>query len=165
VAYKYLADAWRRPEGSYVEEVMRQRVILWRKEPSIVRVDKPTRLDRARKLGYKAKSGYVIVRVRVRRSGFSKPRPTSGRRPKRIGVKKLKLAKSLRLVAEERAARRFPNLEILNSYWIWEDGLYKWFEIIMADRVLLPELKIGKGRGRALRGLTSAGRKVRGLIA
>ncbi len=164
MAYKYMAEAWKRPDKSYVEDLMKQRVIAWRREPAIVRIDKPTRIDRARRLGYKAKRGYVIVRVRVRRSGFRKPRPRSGRRPKRMGVEKIKLAKSLRLIAEERAARRYPNLEVLNSYWVWEDGLYKWFEVIMVDRTLLPELRLGKGRGRVFRGLTSAGRKVRGLL-
>ena len=164
MAYKYLADAWKRPEASYIKETMQQRVISWRKDPALVRVEKPTRLDRARRLGYKAKKGYVVVRVRVRRSGFRKPRPRSGRRPKRMGVTKLKLAKSMKLIAEERAARRFPNLEVLNSYWVWEDGVYKWFEVLMVDRTLLPELNLGKGRGRAFRGLTSSGRKVRGLL-
>jgi len=159
-----LADAWRKPEESYVKEVMRQRVITWRTEPAIARIDKPLRLDRARRLGYKAKRGYVVVRVRIRRSGFSKPRPRSGRRPKRMGVQKIKLAKSSRLTAEERAARRFPNLEVLNSYWVWEDGIHKWFEVIMVDRGLLPELRLGKGHGRAFRGLTTAGRRVRGLL-
>lgn len=165
MAYKYMADAWKRPEDSYVKELMQQRVIKWKREPAIVRMDKPTRLDRARKLGYKAKRGYIVIRVRIRRSGFHKPRPRSGRRQKRMGVKKIKLAKSLRLVAEERAARRFPNLEVLNSYWVWQDGRFKWFEIIMVDRTFLPDLKIGKGRGRVFRGLTSAGRKVRGLLS
>lgn len=164
MAYKYLADAWKRPEASYIKETMQQRVISWRKDPAMVRVEKPTRLDRARRLGYKAKKGYVMVRVRVRRSGFRKPRPRSGRRPKRMGVKKIKLAKSMKLIAEERAARRFPNLEVLNSYWVWEDGVHKWFEVLMVDRTLLPELSLGKGRGRAFRGLTSSGRKVRGLL-
>jgi len=165
MTYKYLHDAWTRPEDSYVKEFMQQRVLTWRKEPSIARIDKPTRLDRARKLGYKAKRGYVVARVRVRRSGFRKPRPSSGRRPKRMGVEKIKLAKSLRLISEERAARRFPNLEVLNSYWVWEDGIYKWFEVLMVDKTLMPELKIAKGKGRPFRGLTSAGRKVRGLLS
>jgi large subunit ribosomal protein L15e len=70
----------------------------------------------------------------------------------------------MKLIAEERAARRFPNLEVLNSYWVWEDGVHKWFEVLMVDRTLLPELSLGKGRGRAFRGLTSSGRKVRGLL-
>lgn len=165
MAYKYMAEAWRRPSESYVEEIMRERIISWRKQPSVVRIDKPTRIDRARKLGYKDKPGYVVVRVRVRRGGLSKPRPRSGRRQKRMGVRKYKPAKSLRLIAEERAARKFPNLEVLNSYWVWEDGRYKWFEVIMVDRTLLPEVKLGKGGGRVFRGLTSAGRKVRGLLA
>lgn len=142
---------------------MRQRVILWRKERAISRIDNPTRLDRARRLGYKAKDGYVVVRVRVRRSGFRKLRPSSGRRQKRMGVLKYKYAKSQKLIAEERASKKYPNLEVLNSYWVWQDGRNKWFEIIMADRALLPELSLGKGRRRALRGLTSAGKKVRGL--
>jgi len=165
LAYKYIAEAWRKPSESYVKEIMRERIIEWRRQPAIYRIDKPTRIDRARRLGYKDKPGYVVVRVRVRRGGLNKPRPRSGRRQKRMGVTKYKPAKSLRLIAEERAARRFPNLEVLNSYWVWEDGRYKWFEVIMVDRALLPELKLGKGRGRVFRGLTSAGRKVRGLLA
>jgi len=164
MAYKYLADAWKRPEASYIKETMQERAISWRKDSAMVRIERPTRLDRARRLGYKAKKGYVIVRVRVRRSGFRKPRPRSGRRHKRMGVRKIKLAMSMKLISEQRAARRFPNLEVLNSYWVWEDGVYKWFEVIMVDRTLMPEMELGKGRGRAFRGLTSSGRKVRGLL-
>ncbi|MDH7477474.1 MAG: 50S ribosomal protein L15e [Candidatus Bathyarchaeota archaeon] len=171
MAYKYIAEAWTKPEKSFVDELMRQRLIEWRRQPAITRVEKPTRLDRARKLGYKAKQGFVIVRVRVRRGGLRKKRPKAGRRPKRMGVKKFKPAKSMRLIAEERAARKFPNLEILNSYWVGEDGRSKWFEIIMVDPHH-PAIKVDKDiswisqkqhRGRVFRGLTSAGKKVRGL--
>ncbi len=131
--YRHLKEAWKRPEDSYIGEVMKSRAILWRKQPSIVRVEKPTRLDRARSLGYKAKKGFVVVRTRVRRGGRRKIRPILGRRQKRMGVKKYTPAKSKRLIAEERAARKYPNLEVLNSYWVWEDGQYKWFEIVMVD--------------------------------
>ena len=165
MAYKYMAEAWRKPGSSYVKEVMKERVILWRKEPAISRVDKPTRIDRARRLGYKDKAGFVVARVRVRKSGLRKQRPKSGRRQKKMGVSKIKSTKSMRLIAEERAARKYPNLEVLNSYWVWQDGIYKWFEVILVDQTILPELNIGKGRGRVFRGLTSAGRKVRGLMA
>lgn len=160
-----MAKAWRRPESSYVKGLMQERVIEWRRQPAILRVDKPTRIDRARRLGYKDKLGYVVVRVRVRRGGLRKQRPRAGRRQKRMGVTKFKPAKSVRLIAEERAAKRFPNLEVLNSYWVWQDGRYKWYEILLVDRVFLPELNLGKGRGRVFRGLTSAGRKVRGLVS
>jgi large subunit ribosomal protein L15e len=160
-----MAEAWRKPTSSYVKEVMKDRVILWRKEQAITRVDKPTRIDRARRLGYKDKTGYVIVRVRVRKSGYRRQRPKMGRRQKKMGVNKLKFAKSMRLIGEERTARKFPNLEVLNSYWVWQDGLNKWYEVILVDLTVLPELNLGKGRGRVFRGLTSAGRKVRGLMA
>jgi len=61
------------------------------------------------------------------------------------------------------------NLEVLNSYWVGEDGRYKWFEVILVDRshpAILsdPQLsQIAKQRGRVYRGLTSAGRRARGL--
>jgi large subunit ribosomal protein L15e len=171
MAYKYIAEAWAKPEKSFVDELMRQRLIEWRRQPVITRVEKPTRLDRARKLGYKAKQGFIIVRVRVRRGGLRKQRPKAGRRPKRMGVKKFKPAKSMRLIAEERAARKFPNLEVLNSYWVGEDGRSKWFEVIMVDPhhpAIAADKDINwisqkQHRGRVFRGLTSAGKKVRGL--
>jgi len=171
VAYKYVAEAWNKPEDSFVKDLMKRRVIEWRREPAVLRVDKPLRLDRARKLGYKAKQGYVMVRVRVRRGGWRRQRPGAGRRQKRMGVTKLKLAKSLMLIAEERAARKFPNLEVLNSYWVWQDGLNKWYEVILVDPnhpVIKSDRKISwisrkAQHGRVFRGLTSAGKEVRGL--
>ncbi len=131
--YRHLREAWKRPKDSYIDGVMRQRVIVWRRQPSTVRIDKPTRLDRARSLGYKAKKGFVVVRTRIRRGGRRKIRPVLGRRQKRMGVTKFTPAKSKRLIAEERTARKYPNLEVLNSYWVWQDGQHKWFEIILVD--------------------------------
>ncbi|MBN1785006.1 MAG: 50S ribosomal protein L15e [Candidatus Bathyarchaeota archaeon] len=163
MAYKYIAKAWKKPNESFVKELMWHRAITWRKQDSIVRIERPTRLDRARNLGYKAKQGIVLARVRVRRSGFRKTRPTGGRRQKRLGVNKIKLSKNMRLIAEERAARKFPNLEVLNSYWVWEDGRFKWYEIILVDPAILPDHPIADQTGRAFRGITSAGREVRGL--
>ena len=171
MAYKYIAEEWAKPEKSFVEELMRQRLIEWRRQHTITRIEKPTRLDRARKLGYKAKQGFVIARVRVRRGGLRKQRPKSGRRPKRMGVAKFKPAKSIRLIGEERVAKKFPNMEVLNSYWVGEDGRSKWFEVILVDPNH-PVVKTDKDvkwitekqhRNRASRGLTSAGKKVRGL--
>jgi len=39
----------------------------------IHRASRPSRPDKARRLGYKAKQGYVIYRARVRRGGRKKP--------------------------------------------------------------------------------------------
>lgn len=88
-----------------------------------------------------------------------------------MGVKKITSKKSLKRIAEERAARKFPNLEVLNSYWVWEDGVYKWFEVILVDPhhpVIKSDPDINwicepQHRGRVFRGLTSEGRKNRGL--
>ncbi len=171
MAYKYMAEEWQHPEKNFLEELMRQRLIEWRKEPTVNRVEKPLRLDRARKLGYKAKQGFIMARVKVRRGGLRKIRPKSGRRPKRMGVSKFKPGKSLRLIAEERAGRKFPNTEVLNSYWVGEDGRHKWFEVILVD-VSHPAIKSDKDINwitepqhtrRAHRSLTSAGKNIRGL--
>jgi large subunit ribosomal protein L15e len=131
--YRHLKEAWKKPKNSYIHDVMRERSIVWRRQPVVIRVEKPTRLDRARKLGYKAKKGFVIARVRVRRGGRRKKRPILGRRQKRMGVSKITPAKSIQLIAEERVAKKFPNLEVLNSYWVWQDGRSKWYEVIMVD--------------------------------
>ncbi|MBN1683446.1 50S ribosomal protein L15e [Candidatus Bathyarchaeota archaeon] len=131
--YRYLKQAWKRPDKSYVKDLMRQRVVIWRKQPTITRVDKPTRLDRAHRLGYKAKTGFVILRVRIRRGGSRKSRPILGHRQKRMGVTKYTTTQSLQKIAEQRALRKYPNLKLLNSYWVWQDGVNKWYEIILVD--------------------------------
>lgn len=174
--YKSLAKLWKmRFKNEDLEKMVKSRLEEWRGQPSVVRVERPTRLDRARALGYKAKQGYVIVRVRVRKGG--KPRRlyerSGGRKPSSAGLLKFTARKSDRWIAEERAARKFPNLEVLNSYYVGEDGRYKWFEVIMVDPhhpSIKNDEKINwicssKNRRRVFRGLTSAGKKARGLRA
>ena len=169
--YKYIREAWKNTDDSYVKELMQKRAPEWRKESVIQRIDRPTRLDRARSLGYKAKKGYVLVRTRVRRGGRRKTRFKAGRRPKRMGVTKITPKKSIKRIAEERVARKYPNLEVLNSYWVWEDGKFKFYEIILVDPHH-PSIKndsnikwIGgkQHTNRVFRGLTSEGQKTRGL--
>ncbi len=131
--YRHLGEAWKQPAKSYIQGLMRVRAISWRRQPSVTRVEKPTRLDRAHRLGYKGKTGFVVVRVRIRRGGGGKLRPTMGRRQKKMGVSKITRTKSIRLIAEQRAAKQYPNLEVLNSYWVWQDGVHKWYEILLVD--------------------------------
>jgi large subunit ribosomal protein L15e len=154
-------------------ELMRSRMREWRRGPAVQRVERPTRLDRARALGYKAKQGVVVVRVRVRKGGRRKARPSRGRRPKRMGVSKLVPKKSIQLIAEERAARKYPNLEVLNSYPLGSDGTREYFEVIMLDPnhpAIKSDPNLGwaankSQRGRVYRGLTRAGRQSRGLMS
>ncbi len=131
--YKYVAKLWKRPWDDPLKELVKKRLIMWRKEPTVVRIKKPTRINRARSLGYKAKPGYIIVRVRVRKGGLNRPRPRSGRRPKRMGVYGYSPHKSSQQIAEERASKKYPNMVVLGSYWVGEDGVYRWYEIVMAD--------------------------------
>ncbi len=131
--YKYLNDAWNNREKTDLEPYFRDVAIRWRREPAVHRIERPTRLDRARALGYRSKQGYVVVRVRIRKGGARKPRPRSGRRQKALGVKRFTRALSLKRIAELRARTKFPNLRVLNSYYLWEDGTHHWFETIMHD--------------------------------
>jgi large subunit ribosomal protein L15e len=109
------------------------RLVAWRKQQAVVRVERPTDIAAARRLGYRAKQGFVLVRVKVARGGRRKPRPRSGRRQRHLGVVLYTPSKSRRLIAEERAARKHPNLEVLGSYPVAEDGTHRWFEIVMVD--------------------------------
>jgi len=169
--YGHIGDAWKKPGEGYIKELQWERMIEWRHGNSFVRVEKPLRLDRARQIGYKAKQGYVIVRARVRRGSLRKPTIKGGRRAKRKGITKITMSKNLKNIAEERTSKRYPNLEVLGSYWIGEDGKGKFYEVILVDPhhpVIKSDPKINwicekQHRGRAHRGLTSAGKKGRGL--
>ena len=81
---------------------LRQRAIIWRKENAVTRVDKPSRLLRARRLGYKAKQGIIVVRMRVGTGGMRRQRPRGGRRPKHLGVTRIKADDSMKKVAQRR---------------------------------------------------------------
>jgi large subunit ribosomal protein L15e len=130
--YRYIGASWRKIWKEKAGNIG-QRAISWRRGRAIVRLERPSRIDKARQLGYKAKQGVVLIRVRVGRGGMRKQRPKSGRRPKHLGVTRIKAAIGMRAVAERRAIEKFPNLKILNSYFIYRDGKYSWYEIILID--------------------------------
>jgi large subunit ribosomal protein L15e len=162
----YLRQAWRKPDT----ETLRKRMIEWRASEAIVRVENPLRLDRAHSLGYKAKKGVFVVRVRLIRGGHVRPRPNKARRSARLHTR-ISLKMNYRQIAEARAAVKYPNCEVLNSYWIGKDGMNYFYEVILVDRTA-PEIKTDKELGflakpanykRIFRGLTSAASKARGL--
>ena len=164
--YYFLRQAWKKPE----KKTLRERMVEWRKSEVFTKVDKPLRLDRARALGYRDKKGFVIIRVRVKRGGHKRPRPNKGRRSKRLHTRKT-LKMNYKWIAEQRVGRKFANLEVLNSYPIGKDGINYFYEVIMVDPTK-PEIKSDKkinwiakpaNKNRAMRGITSAARKSRGL--
>lgn len=166
--YHYLKQFWKKPDS----EVLREKMIEWRKGQAVTKVDKPLRLDRARALGYKDKKGIVVARVRILRGGHKKPRPIRGRRSKRMHTRK-NLKMNYQWIAEQRVQRKFTNLEVLNSYQIGKDGKHYFYEVILLDPEKA-EIKNDKNlkwvtksgnKNRVSRGLTSAGKKSRGLRA
>ena len=171
--HKHVSAAWKKPKEGIPSRYRIDRMAGWRKEPVFIRVEKPTRIDAARRVGYKAKQGVVVVRTRVRRGGLRKGKIHMKRKPSKAGIKKITMGKSIQRIAEERYARRYPNLEVLNSYWVGEDGKNKFYEVIMIDPEH-PAIKSDKDmgwvssgsshRGRAFRGKTGAGKRGRGLL-
>jgi len=163
--YKYVREAWKKPRDS---SLWKPRLIQWRKDPVTLRIRRPTRIDRARSLGYRAKPGFIIVRQRVLRGGRKRPTIRAGRRSKHFGQRK-DLDLNYQTVAERRAVQPYPNCEVLNSYYVGDDGKNIWYEAILVDRAhpaIVNDHKIGwiaKHRGRVNRGLTSAGKASRGL--
>jgi large subunit ribosomal protein L15e len=168
--YDHLGEQWKKPDVSY-QSPQQQRLIQWRKEENFSRIERPTRVDRARNLGYKAKQGYVVVRARVRHGGLRKPAIRKGRKPSAYGISKITMGKNTQRIAEERTAKRYPNMEVLNSYWVGKDGKNHFYEIILVDPVhpaVMNDPKINwitntTNKKRVLRGKTSAGQKGRGL--
>jgi large subunit ribosomal protein L15e len=140
---------------------------------TIHRAPRPTRPDKARRLGYKAKQGFVIYRVRVRRGGRKRkvPKGATYGKPTNQGVNQLKFQRSLQSVAEERAGRKCGALRVLNSYWVCEDSTFKFYEVILVDpahKVIRQDPRMNwicrpVHKHREMRGLTAAGRKNRGL--
>jgi large subunit ribosomal protein L15e len=151
------------------------RVRCWemRQMHRIVKLPRTSRPGKARMLGFKAKQGYVIYRVAVRRGGRKRPlrKGINYGKPKTAGITGLKLHKSKRAVAEGRVGRLLPSLRILNSYWVNQDSVHKYYEVILVDPfhpVIRHDPRINwicdaVHKRRESRGLTSAGRKHRGL--
>jgi len=166
--YKYIKELWKKPKQN-MPDLWKKRLIAWRKEPVTVRVERPTRIDRARSLGYRAKQGIFVVRQRVLRGGHKRPQIKAGRRP-RHNRQNMVGGKNYQRICEERTSKKYTNCEVLNSYYVAEDGKYFWYEVIMLDRnhPVLVNDKIFKNivnkKDRAGRGMTSAGKKGRGLM-
>lgn len=165
--YNNVKKAWKTSTPEF-KEMHRKRMTEWRAQDATVRIEKPTRIDKARAVGYRAKQGVIIVRQRVDRGGRMRPNITGGRRTAHNYQQK-NLAKSYQSVAEERANSKYKNCEVLNSYFVGKDGISYWYEVILLDRTS-PVIQndevyhsIITQTKRVYRGITSAARKSRGL--
>ncbi|XP_037364140.1 60S ribosomal protein L15-like [Talpa occidentalis] len=180
-AYKYIQVLWGKKQSDVMRFLLRARCWQYCQLSALHGAPHSTRPDKARRLGYKAKQGYVIYRIRVHRGGLKRPVPKGATygMPVHHGVNQLKFARSLQSVAEERAGRHCGALRVLNSYCVGEDSTYKFFEVILSDPFHKlsfqdPFQAIRRNpdtqwitkpvhKHREMQGLTSAGHKSRGL--
>ncbi|KAM0851735.1 hypothetical protein ACQ4PT_052239 [Festuca glaucescens] len=189
-AYKFVSELWRRKQSDVMRFVQRVRCWEYRQQPAIVRITRPTRPRQGETPRLQGQAvrlvtsksawmncfvfrGYVVYRIRVRRGGRKRPVPKGivYGKPKHQGITQLKFQRNKRSVAEERAGRRLGGLRVLNSYWVNEDSTYKYFEVILVDvahNAVRNDPRINwlcnpVHKHRELRGLTSAGKKCRGL--
>mmetsp|Transcript_12089 Transcript_12089/g.22694 ORF Transcript_12089/g.22694 Transcript_12089/m.22694 type:complete len:205 (-) Transcript_12089:167-781(-) len=174
-AYKYIEELWRKKQSDVLRFLLRVRCWEYRQLSSICRLTRPTRPDKARRMGYKAKQGVVVYRTRVRRGGRKKqvPKGIVYGKPVTQGITKLKPKRNAQARAEEKVGRKCGGLRVLNSYWVNEDSTYKYFEVILIDPqhpAIRNDARMNwicnpTHKHRELRGLTSAGKKHRGLKA
>ena len=132
MSYSEIGKTWQRvfheKEGD-----LAKRAVQLRRGPTVERLERPSRLDKARMLGYKAKDGVVVVRIKLSRGGMRRKRPTSGRRSKHMGVVRMKSDEPVQHTAERRVLEKYPNLRLLGSYMFWQDGKNSWYECVLID--------------------------------
>merc|ERR1712045_233983 len=173
-AYKYMTEMYRKKQSDVLRYLLRVRCWQYRQLTKVHRCPRSTRPDKARRLGYKNKQGFVIYRIAMRRGGRKRPvaKGCPYGKPKTSGaVTQLKPVRNLQSIAEERVGRRVQGLRVLSSYWVGQDSTYKYFEVIMIDpfhKAIRRDAKINwmcrpVMKHRELRGLTGAGKSSRGL--
>ena len=114
--YKYASENYDQPKEK-LDELWQQRLVEWRDEGAVEKIDNPTRIPKARRLGYKSKNGLTMVRAKVNKGGTKRPRLDAGRKPKNAGQSKYSRKKSKQVITEERVSKKFSNLEVLDSYF------------------------------------------------
>ncbi|AFN84108.1 60S ribosomal protein L15 [Encephalitozoon romaleae SJ-2008] len=172
-AINYLREIHRRKQSDVMRYLLRIRVCEYRQRGECFRVEKPTFLERARTLGYRAKQGYVLYIARVKKGNMKRNYHNGNTRGKCVnaGINQIKPSLRKQASAEMVAGKKCPNLGVLNSYWVGQDAAYKYYEVIMVDRhhpAIRNDSKINwicknTMKHRECRGLTSASRKSRGL--
>ena len=114
----------------------------------------------------------LVVQMRSGEFAAAKQASRHGIEPEVVKATLVSATRQRQSVAEERVGRKCGGLRVLNSYWINEDSAYKYFEIVMIDpmhNAIRNDPRINwlckpVMQHRELRGLTSTGRKARGLF-
>ena len=72
-AYKYMSELYRKKQSDVMRYLLRIRCWQYRQLAKVHRVPRSTRPDKARRLGYKNKQGFVIYHIAMRRGGRKRP--------------------------------------------------------------------------------------------
>ena len=131
-AYKYIRETFQK-EYKERSPQLRQRLSKWRKQNTLTRVVKPTNITRARSLGYKATKDYIVARVRVKRGKRRRSATSLGRKPGK-NRKTENPGKPWQWFAEQKASKRYPNMNVINSYFVGEDGQHAYYETILENK-------------------------------
>jgi len=170
-----MQELWRKKQSDVMTFLLRLRCWHYRQLNVIHRSPRSSRPEKARRLGYKAKQGFVIYRIRVRR-GCRKKQVKKGAvfgKPKSQGVNQIKPVRNHQSIAETRLGRRVATtLRIIGSYWVGQDSTFKYYEAIFVDpfhKAVRRDPKVNwickpRHKHREQRGITSSGRKHRGLV-
>ena len=103
-AYRYVQELYRKKQSDVLRYLLRIRCWQYRQLTRLHRAPRPSRPDKARRLGYRAKQGFLIYRISVRRGGRKRPvhKGCTYGKPKSHGVNELKPYRKLQSVAEVR---------------------------------------------------------------
>lgn len=101
-AYRYVQELYRKKQSDVMRYLLRIRCWQYRQLTRLHRAPRPSRPDKARRLGYRAKQGFLIYRISVRRGGRKRPvhKGCTYGKPKSHGVNELKPYRNLQSVAE-----------------------------------------------------------------
>ncbi|KAI5149588.1 large subunit ribosomal protein L15e [Enteropsectra breve] len=169
-----LREIHRKRQSDVMRYLMRLAIVEARQRDTVHRKERPTFLERARKLGYKAKNGYVVYCARVKKGDAVRTRYNNGNtRGKCVnaGIHQIKPGLSKQTSAEHIVGQKCTNMRVLSSYCLGADFMHKYYEVILVDpnhNAIRNDYKINwicnsVHKRRECRSLTTSGRKSRGL--
>ncbi|KAJ0558786.1 putative ribosomal protein L15e [Helianthus annuus] len=172
-AYTYVSELWRKKQSDVMRFMQRVRCWEYRQLPSIVRVTHPTRPDKARRMGYKSQTGLRDLSCTCE-AWWKKEARSKGyclRKTYKPGCDPAQISTQQEVCCRGTSRKEVRWSKVLNSYWLNEDSTYKYFEVILVDpahAAIRNDPRINwicnpVHKHRELRGLTSAGKKYRGL--
>lgn len=168
-----LREVHRKKQSDIMHYMTRIAMVEARQNEVVFRKERPSYLERARKLGYKAKQGVCVFGVRIVKGDTPRDYHNGNTRGKCVnaGIHQIKSSLNKQALAEQIVGKKLGSLRVLGSYEIGQDLHYHHFEVIMVDpshNAIRNDRSLnwicqGNKKHREMRGLTSAGRKSRGL--